>query len=163
MTRAYVVDRSFDGDRFTEVGRVSPDRSFGGRFVFTDTPIEGEVVYYRVRQLFVNGGSKTSGTVKSGLADVMESGLDQPTLIVSNFPNPFRQSTSVRYEIPNEGPVEVSVWDLSGQPVITLVDNVQAAGAYETLFSAGDLSAGTYFVRIQQGSQIKSHKLLLVK
>ena len=163
-TDAFAVDRSSDGTAFEEIGRLSPLDGVAGRFVYVDRSVVDEVAYYRVRQKFSSGGSFTSPTIKIGVADVMETpGIEETAIAVSNFPNPFRVSTSIRYEVPEDGRVQLSVWDLSGQPIATLVDETMAAGSYETDFDGSDLSAGTYFVRLQLGARIGSHKLLLVR
>lgn len=163
-TDEFIVDRSPDGSEFEEIGRVSPLDGVAGGFVYVDRSVVDEVAYYRVRQEFSSGGSFTSPTIKIGVADVMETpGIEETALAVSNFPNPFRVSTSIRYEVPEDGNVQLSVWDLSGQPIATLVDETMPAGFYETDFDGSDLSAGTYFVRLQLGARIVSHKLLLVR
>jgi hypothetical protein len=164
LTEAFVVERSYDGSAFTEIGRVSPTGNLAGQYSFVDRSAVGEVVFYRISQRFVSGGARSSATIKIGLADLMETpDVDASSLKVWNFPNPFRESTSIHYELSEAGQVELSVWDLSGQPVATLVDAGHRAGSYEVAFTAPALSAGTYFVRLQVGDQIASHKLLLIK
>jgi hypothetical protein len=164
LTEAFVVERSYDGTAFTEIGRISPVDNLAGRYTFVDRSAIGEVVFYRISQRFVAGGARSSATIKIGMADVMETpDVDASSLNVSNFPNPFRESTSIHYELSEAGHVELSVWDLAGQPVATLIDAGRRAGSYEVDFEASALPAGTYFVRLQVGDQIASHKLLLIK
>ncbi len=160
----YDVQQSSDGNAFRQVGTLAPKDGRDGTFTFSDASADGRVVYYRVTQRLASGLTRHSPVIKVGLADVMEAATDTPgVLALNNFPNPFRENTAIHYELPADGPVRVSVWDLSGSPVATLVDETQAAGAHDVSFSAGELSAGTYFVRVQQGRYLRSHKLLLVK
>lgn len=168
-TTMYVVERSYDGSEFVEIGRVSPADHVAGRYTFVDRSAVGEVVYYRVNQRLESGGARSSAaiktTIKIGLADLMATADPGASpLKVWNFPNPFRESTSVHYELDEGGHVELSVWDLSGQPLATLVDAQHSPGSYEVSFvPASSLPAGTYFVRLRVGDQIASHKLLHIK
>ena len=164
-TRAdFEVQQSSDGRSFRPIGTVRSEEGIDDTFTFSDHGAEGRVAYYRVAQRLAGGLTRMSPVIKIGLADVMEVAGESPAeLVLSNFPNPFRDATSIHYELPADGPVQVSVWDLSGSPVATLVDETQSAGAHDISFAASDLSAGTYFVRVQQGRYLKSHKLLLLK
>ncbi|MEM8486871.1 MAG: T9SS type A sorting domain-containing protein [Bacteroidota bacterium] len=65
-----------------------------------------------------------------------------------NFPNPFTQSTTLRYSLPQAMQVRLAVYDMLGREVAILVDAQQEAGAYTAAFDAGDLPAGIYLARI---------------
>jgi len=84
------------------------------------------------------------------------------------YPNPFNPMTQIRYDIPAEGYLEISVFDLRGQKVATLVNEFTKPGAYSTTWDAAKISSGVYFVHftatgesIAAVSQIQ--KLMLVK
>lgn len=88
-----------------------------------------------------------------------------------NFPNPFNPSTTIRYTLPSTSNVKLSVFDVFGQEVKTLVNKRQSVGIYEVVFDAGKLSSGYYFYRLsaenpESGSgQVfnKSKEMLLIK
>ncbi|MEM8488315.1 MAG: T9SS type A sorting domain-containing protein [Bacteroidota bacterium] len=66
-----------------------------------------------------------------------------------NFPNPFSQSTTFRYSLPQPMQVRLAVYDMLGREVALLVDAQQEAGIYTTEFDAGNLPAGVYLARIE--------------
>ena len=66
-----------------------------------------------------------------------------------NYPNPFRDVTSIRYGIPQNGQVKVTIHTMLGSPIKTLVDEQQKAGIYTIKLTEPDLMPGLYFYRIQ--------------
>jgi hypothetical protein len=80
-----------------------------------------------------------------------------------NYPNPFNPSTTIRYAVPNESKVSVSVFNLLGQEVATLVDDIQQAGYHEVQFNASDLSSGVYLYRINAVSSENSKEFTSTK
>jgi hypothetical protein len=80
-----------------------------------------------------------------------------------NYPNPFNPSTTIRYAIPMAGLTTVKVFNLLGQEVATLVNEMQPAGAYTVHFNASALSSGVYFFRIQSASFNSVKKMVLLK
>ena len=80
-----------------------------------------------------------------------------------NFPNPFNPSTLIRYQLAGAGPVRLTVYDILGREVATLVDGMQHQGAHEARFEGGGLSSGVYFYRLQTGGFIQQRKMILQK
>ena len=80
-----------------------------------------------------------------------------------NYPNPFNPSTTVTYTLDRTGPVEISVYDLSGRIVSTLVDGVRPAGNHEAWFSADDLPTGSYIYRLQAGTETLTRTMTLIR
>ena len=80
-----------------------------------------------------------------------------------NYPNPFNPVTTIRYEMAAPGEVRLTVYDLLGRRVRTLVQGQQTAGAHQIVFDGAGLSSGVYFYRIEMpvGSQVR--KMTLVK
>ena len=68
-----------------------------------------------------------------------------------NHPNPFTESTTLRYSLPEPLPVRLSVYDVLGREVAVLVDAAQEPGIYSVDFDARGLPAGLYIARIQMG------------
>jgi hypothetical protein len=80
-----------------------------------------------------------------------------------NYPNPFNPSTSIRYELPTEGFVRLSVYNLLGQEVAVLVNQDQSAGAHEARFNASMLPSGVYLYRLSAGSFTDTKRMALVR
>ncbi len=89
-------------------------------------------------------------------------------LLAQNYPNPFNASTRIRYDLPRATAVQLSIYDLSGQLVRHLVDDLQSSGTYEVLWdgkdSAGNSAAsGVYFCQMIAGDWASQKKLLLLR
>ncbi|MFC1568875.1 T9SS type A sorting domain-containing protein [bacterium] len=80
----------------------------------------------------------------------------------ANFPNPFNPSTEIQYQIPYASHVQLTVFNLLGQKVHTLVNRTQIAGAYNITFHAGDLSSGIYFYRLQADDFVQINRMILL-
>jgi N-acetylneuraminic acid mutarotase len=91
-----------------------------------------------------------------------EKTLRQPALI-KNHPNPFSQSTELRFTIPTSGFVTLRVYDYFGREIRTLVNELLNAGEHSVYFHAGDLTDGIYFYRLLKGDMILTGKMLLMR
>ena len=81
-----------------------------------------------------------------------------------NYPNPFNPSTTIEFGLTKEMAVELKVYNILGQEVLTLIDGqLMKAGVYKVNFKAFDLASGTYVYRLKAGSQVMSKKMLLLK
>ena len=95
--------------------------------------------------------------------------LPEAFALADNFPNPFNPATTIQYALPQAADVELTVYNLVGQPVRTLVAEHQSAGRYvvewdATNDSGHSLSSGMYFYRLQAGEEfLKVKKMLLLK
>ena len=86
----------------------------------------------------------------------------------SNFPNPFNASTQIAYDIATPGLVRLTIYNILGQPVHTLVNQFQPAGSYQIRWEARDqrgtaLAAGVYLVRLHYPGGEQTRRLLLLK
>ncbi len=80
-----------------------------------------------------------------------------------NFPNPFNPSTTIQYALPLATHVKLTIHDILGREVATLVNEEQSAGWKDVHFNASNLSSGVYFYKLQAGTFIGVKKLLLTK
>jgi len=80
-----------------------------------------------------------------------------------NYPNPFNPLTKISYEIAKAEQVDLSVYDITGNRVATLVRGFQNPGMYHVEFLADKLSTGVYFYRIEAGDWIDTKKMLIIK
>ncbi len=83
--------------------------------------------------------------------------------LYNNFPNPFNPSTIIRFDIPQNANVKISVYDVSGRVINQLINSQLKAGRYEIIFSAKNLASGVYFYRIETESFTDVKRMLLVK
>ena len=78
-------------------------------------------------------------------------------------PNPFNLTTTLRYQLPAAGRVHLTVYDVSGRLVMTLVDAQLEAGDYEISVDGSNLSSGQYFLQLQAGDQTAVQTMSLLK
>ena len=89
--------------------------------------------------------------------------------LADNFPNPFNPATTIQYALPQAADGELTVYNVVGQPVRTLVAEHQSAGRYAVEWDATNdrghsLSSGMYFYRLQAGEEFREvKKMLLLK
>jgi len=85
-----------------------------------------------------------------------------------NFPNPFNPSTQIRFTIPDEGQVKLSVFDLLGREIRVLLHSSLTAGSHTLTWNGRDASgvsapSGVYFYRLTHGDRQVTRKLLLLR
>jgi len=80
-----------------------------------------------------------------------------------NYPNPFNPSTTIKYQILENGMVTLKIFNILGEEVATLVNGFKNAGRYEVKFDASNLASGVYVYRLSAGDFNASHKMLLLK
>jgi hypothetical protein len=83
--------------------------------------------------------------------------------LLQNYPNPFNPTTKIIYEIVDKSYVSLTIYDILGKEVATLVNQEKPAGEYEVKFSGKDLTSGIYFYNLTAGNFRETKKMLLLK
>ena len=91
--------------------------------------------------------------------------IDLPTIfnISEIYPNPFNASARISYSIPSISNIQVSVFNILGQEIVTLLDSEQLPGYYSITWNAGNVPSGFYIIRLENNINTISKKVLLVK
>lgn len=131
------------------------------RSLHDDSVVPGATYEYVLVAVDRDGGENYSAPIR-----VTTSKAD--FTLLSNVPNPFNPSTTIRYILPSRGHLRVSIYDVSGRLVTTLVDESQSAGTHGVEWKGTDavgtrVSSGVYLVRIEAGKQTLSRKMVLLK
>ena len=84
-------------------------------------------------------------------------------VLSANHPNPFNPVTTISYELIEPQQVELSVFNISGEKVATLVSGTQSAGEHTVEFNGSNLPGGIYFYLLTTGEDSQSNRMLLVK
>ena len=112
--------------------------------------------------------SDASSIVSAVLSAEEKMGMPTEFALKQNYPNPFNPSTQIQYALPTETRVLISIYDLTGRKVRTLVNEVQSAGHRSVMWNATNeigrpVSAGMYIYTIQAGDFIQNRKMVLMK
>jgi hypothetical protein len=106
-------------------------------------------------------------TKPSAVSTVLPGSMPQKFSLEQNFPNPFNPSTTIQYSLEKASPVSLTVYDLIGGEVATLVSGNQEAGTHTIQFNSNlgttNLTSGVYFYRLNAGSFVSIRKMILMK
>ncbi len=133
---------------------------------FVDQNVGGSSRFYYYVAAFDTTGNQSA---PSNQANVFVTGVGSGSLTPTNFhlyqnyPNPFNPSSTIRYDLPMSGHVRISLYDVVGKEVATLVDDYRTAGSYDITVSADKLSSGVYLYRMQSGTFNAVKKMILMK
>lgn len=108
------------------------------------------------------GNVLTTGGIATGIETSPQQKPEKISL-AQNYPNPFNPSTNIDFSIPQTSHVELTVFDILGKKVATLINNRMSAGNHTIRFDASRLSSGVYFYRLYTGGQSITKKLTLIK
>ena len=138
----------------------TPNPGFIGRDTFTYVLTDGRGCYDDTATVAVIVESITDVTVEGQIP--LEFALGQ------NYPNPFNPRTAIEFSLPREAFVQVMVFNLLGQQVAILMDEVKQAGTYHlewdgTMDTGEPAASGIYFYRLRAGEFVATRKMLLLK
>jgi len=111
----------------------------------------------------------TPGEINSSyLSTIKETVAPAAFKVYNNYPNPFNPSTTLSYVIPENSFVTITIYDVLGREVSTLMNNYQDAGFRTVIWNSTNnqgnpVSAGVYFYQVRAGSGIQTNKMLLLK
>jgi IgGFc binding protein/Secretion system C-terminal sorting domain len=100
--------------------------------------------------------------LSNGLVGGALAGLPKTYELFQNYPNPFNPTTTIRYGLPHKATASITIFNILGQLVTTLVNGEQQAGYHEVRFDGSNLASGVYFYRLQAGNFVQTKKLLLL-
>lgn len=83
--------------------------------------------------------------------------------LAQNYPNPFNPTTTIEFTLPVQAQVMMKVYDLLGHEIAVLVDEFKTAGAHSALFDGAEFAGGVYLVQINNGQEILTKKMMLIK
>ncbi len=123
----------------------------------------------QILELTLGGGVRVVASKALDAAkEVATRDLPASSGLEPNVPNPFNASTQIAYRLSTPGPVRLEIYNTLGQPVRTLVDQVQAAGWYQIRWDARDqggaaVATGVYLTRLHHPGGMQTRRLLLLK
>ena len=139
-------------------------RSAGGEFVLRGTAGQADAGGAAGGEYALSGGYWTMPPLATGVTE-------EPAphyRLHANYPNPFNPKTTVRFDRPEAGPTRISIHDVSGRLVRTLLDGKMPAGRHAVDWdgrsdSGGRVASGVYFIRMRAGGFEARRKAVLLK
>lgn len=164
-----------EGDDFVEVKEMTKDER--GIYITNLPSLNSEQKIKFSFDLLDAGGNiigtePTEGTYTwyfgDPISDILLEVKDSPTIpenhkLYQNYPNPFNPTTKINYYLNSSEKVTIKVFNILGQEIITLVDEVKDAGLHQVLFSANNISPGVYFYQMKAGNFKQTKKLMVLK
>lgn len=158
----FEIERSKDKAEWTKVGFVQGNGNSNSphEYYFVDKPGTTDKLYYRLKQIDLDGTFEYSNTIEVNPRQPKEIKLN------FNYPNPFNNSTVIEYSIATKKgsiPVELDVYNMLGKKVASLVNELQSPGVYRVVFDASELSSGVYYVQLKAGESKNVRRIQLIK
>ncbi len=112
----------------------------------------------------ISEGGKVHITNKSITKLVLEEKIIPAVFsLEQNYPNPFNPSTTIKYGLPENARVRLTIYNTLGQRVEEIINQEQEAGYHKIIWNAGKYASGVYIYRIEAGRYINAKKLILMK
>ena len=102
-------------------------------------------------------------TIESLGTDESNPGIPTDYKLSQNYPNPFNPITRIEYEMPQNGNVNVSIYNIKGELVEKLVDSYNITGKYSIQWNPKNISSGQYFYQISVDGFVQTRKMVLLK
>ncbi len=155
----FEVERKTDNSNYESIGFVHGGGSSTNRLTynFVDNNLLSNKYYYRLKQIDFDGSFEYSSEIQVDIDGLNEFKLYQ------NYPNPFNPSTKIKYTIPTNSFVKITLHDILGSEIRTLVNQNVQPGTYQITLDGSGLSSGMYFVRLSSENIERTLKISLIK
>ena len=157
--KGFSIERKSDKSTWQEIG-FAPGYGTSSQlhsYSYSDSHLSAGLYSYRLKQIDYNGSSKYSNVVSVIVSIPAEFRLDQ------NYPNPFNPSTIISYSIPVQSFVSVKIYNITGEEITSLVNEVQTKGHHQINFNGKNFASGIYFVRMKAGNFTSTIKMNILK
>jgi len=126
-------------------------------YSFIDNNVTAGKYSYRLKQIDNDGKFEYSKVIEIDVGTPIEYELSQ------NYPNPFNPTTTIKFSIPEKGNVKLMVYNILGEEIATLLNEVKEAGVHTINFDAAELKSGIYFYKLEFGNFFKVKKMSLIR
>lgn len=135
-------------------------------YEYVDRDVTNGIKYwYKLEDVDYSGNTELHGTLS---ATPMKRAAPKEFRLYPNYPNPFNPVTTISYDLPEDGFVELSIYNMRGEKVTTLTKSNQEAGSYRLNWDGTDqngemVASGIYFLRIVRGSYSNTSKMVFIR
>jgi hypothetical protein len=128
-------------------------------YSFTDRNLADGKYSYRLKQVDYDGTYEYSKIVEVNIASAVVNEFE----LSQNYPNPFNPTTTIKFNLPDAGNVKLSVYNLLGQEVQTIVNGFMESGSHSVNFDASNLNSGVYLYKLEANGFTQTRKMTLIK
>jgi hypothetical protein len=133
-------------------------------YTYLDSTVLPGRWHYRLRQIDLDGTFRFGPDAAANVpANADRGSIPGAFALHQNYPNPFNPSTTLRYDVPAASHVTLRVYNVLGQEVATLVDELQQPGYKSVEFNAGRIASGVYVCRLTAGSFVAAERMVVLK
>ncbi|MBN2572070.1 MAG: T9SS type A sorting domain-containing protein, partial [Ignavibacteriales bacterium] len=137
------------------------NRWIGGSWQLSDDIL---LIYYNNRTNIISFYANTVSVTYTSFTNIQDDNLFPNKFSLSqNYPNPFNPSTIISYQLPIISRVTIKIFNVTGQEILTLLDEEKSPGVYNIDFNASQLSSGVYIYQMKAGEFTQSQKMILIK
>ncbi len=156
------IERRFESAKsnWEKIGSVpgSGNSNSPKAYSFTDNYTLASGKYsYRLKQIDIDGSFNYSNEIFAEISKPVSYSLNQ------NFPNPFNPETKISFSIKDAGNVNLTIYNVLGEEVRTILNEFKEAGSYTLNFNAAGLNSGVYFYRLQANNYSEIKKMIVLK
>ena len=101
--------------------------------------------------------------IQIGTLNISDNNLPEDFGLIKNYPNPFNPNTTIEYYLGESGLVTLSVYDINGKLIDSIVNTYQVSGKHSIIWQPNNISSGMYYINLVQGMNIDKMKLMFIK
>ena len=154
----FEIERKAENDEYFTIGFVegAGTTTEPQDYNFIDQTVEKGVYVYRLKQIDFDGSYDYSNEIEINFPA-------KEFILFQNFPNPFNPTTKIQFNIPEKSFVTLSVYDILGNLISTLISEYKPAGSYTVEFGGADIPSGLYIYKIITPNFTEAKKMILMK
>jgi hypothetical protein len=133
-------------------------------YSYTDETALNGGWYYRLKQIDLDGTAHLSDAIRVDVVTSVPEEVPIAFALAQNYPNPFNPTTNMRFDVPIRSVITLSVYNILGQEVATLLDGeLHGPGRYEIPFNGSRLGSGVYYYRMRAASLTDGKEFVQVR
>lgn len=154
------LQRSKENSEWKSIGFVKGNGTTtkNSFYNYIDKNLQQGKYSYRLRQVDYNGSEKYY--LLSSMVEI----ISTPEYnLAQNYPNPFNPATTISYSVAEQGQVTLKIYDVIGNEVGVLINEIKAPGNYTIQFNSNSLSSGVYFYKLSANKYTAIKKMIVLK
>jgi hypothetical protein len=151
----FIIERRTNNESWIIIDTLGTDI-----LTYQDVGLESATQY--IYHIYAYNDAGNSGTSNDVIVQTASDARDRST-VTGIYPNPFNPASVIQYRTTDDGIVKLTIYDISGREISSLVNKFQQRGSYSVTFDGTALASGVYYCRLITGSSIDIRKLMLIK